>query len=453
MDTLPYELYDIILKYINQSDILYLIESSKLSRLFSYLLRIYTIHNYDQVFNKKHCLVKITTSGFYLDGNYLYVRNNPDLGRYIPITLRSLELVESLDKNVILPPIKLQPMMNKLIEFTNHTSHYHDASKLKLKKFSTCASETKLHKYPIGLEMLRISHPINHNTVFKKIPNTVKYLNLHFTFCQQILRFPPKLEILIVSQWFNSDLPKLPNSLKTIGLSSEFNGNWNVISESNVTRLIYFLLLPSSPINNLEKFTKIKCFQIISVYFITLNNCPPNIEVLIAKNCKIDIPLPLSVKKLSCFSSYIPNSNHNIRSLNYHAFYTNHVSQIYPHLTLLNMEQNITAFDFPLDLVKLTIRNYFHPANIDKLTKLKVLKIFSRQESLDLSFVPKSLIYFKLDCQDSQILSINNHDLPYLKKLETNCLTFGLHFIPSLRYLICPKSGEIPKYVKYVTLI
>jgi len=454
METLPYELYDSILQYVNQSDKLYVIESSRQSRLFSYLLQIYTIRNFDHKFNKKQCLVKITTDNIHFNKDDIYVKHRPELGQYMPLTLRSLSISITTQQNMVSSSTKFKYVTNKLNELVYASEEYHDLSQYEIKKLSFISYtsfQSTFRRFPRGLEMLRLTAPARHEIDFKYIPDTVKHLSLRNTFQEQIFSLPSKLETLQLSQQYNNDLPELPKSLKTIEIPHRFDHNWNVIYNSNVTKLIFVVpMLTQLTKDLLDRFVKIKYFKIISNYM-TLNHCPPNIEQLIVKDCVINFQLPITVKKLTC-TEYIPETPHNITTLihNFNCKYTNDIRINFPQLTTLDVTQDDISVDFPLTLVKLTIRNYTQQTNIDKLTKLKILKIHNNQQLCSIS-VPGDLIYLKLNYRYIKKISINN--LPLLKKLETNCYSTNLHLLPSLKYLICPKSSDIPKHVKYITLL
>jgi len=476
MDTLPYELFADVLKYVKQSEILNIIESSKLPRMFRYLLQIYTIHDYNHKSNEKQCIVKISTNMH--DGSSHFIKSKKYLEfnkLYLPSFLRCLKISVYIGWGEF-KTIKPITSLKKLKTFINHSDHYYDITMLNVKELLSTSLE-----YPIKLEKLCITNSCIKDSDINNLPNTLKYLDLRKTNSNKILILPPQLETLLLHFLYSHELPQLPIAMKTIAISSAFNKNWDEIYNSNITRLIYTVVDASvySYLDNemfenhrltddrilINKFTKIKHFHVIhiDIKIFSLRSFPPNIVELIAEHYEINYTIPLTVKKLHCLT-YNSKIENNITSLIYECqsgpwdfdnfqYYSREIEQKYPYLTSLDIKQNDIVANFPLHLVKLTIRNYSYPANIGDLTKLKVLKIGGDQPKLDLPFFPQYLIYFRLYWTYELSITIDQGDLPHLKKWETNCHTKNLHFLKSLKYLICPKSCHIPKHVKYVTLI
>jgi len=457
MDTLPYELFADILKHVKQNEVLNIIESSKLPRMFCYLLQVYSIRNYNHVPNEKICLVKISTQINDLIDENMFEKNK-FRKLYLPSILRYLNILGG-DKSF--SNLNLITLPKKLKTFIFHLDEYYNISMLNVKELLTTT-------FPIGcplkLEKICINESYVKDSDISNLPYTLKYLDLRKTNCGQISTLPPRLETLLLHLFYSYELPKLPSTMKTIAISSAFDKNWNEIYNSNITRLIYtiddvsdysfsenFYLTDDRILVN--KFTKIKYFHVVRIVnnIFSLRSFPPNVIKLIAKRYEINYTLPLTVKKLHCLKYNSKNEN-NMTTLIYE-YHSHEIKQKYPHLTSLDIKQNNIVADFPLHLVKLTIRNYSYPANISALTKLKVLKIYNQQFKSDLSFIPQYLIYLKLHWNAIHTLIFESGDLPYLKKLVTNCRVTNLCFLKSLQYLICLKSCIIPKHVKYITLI
>jgi len=487
MENLPYELIETVIKHISPRHQLQYVNSSKMTRLFEYLLRFYRMyHNFWNINIDKLCIVSM-------------------------IMTKYNKIVSAIDENVRIDESQIKCQMNNL-RYLMMTKHFTDLDMSKFSSLRKYQSNVYI-KIPKNIEVLSISFTKNHlfnNTIksldishvpdiypknliklkfnkleslglisltlhelgdLSKLPKSLKYLDATYCNISKLSALPPQIVEIIFGDDFNVELPELPHTLTKIHLSSNFKKSFTPIIESNIEYLSIkviddggFNLITSvhsdHPIffnsDLLSKLTKIKTFKLNDTHITMpkIKTLPPNVKKCIfctngTKMNIIDYPASLIYLKMNQTHKSPP------KSLRYLTI--NDSDMILPD-NLISLTINYYKFHykqkFPLSLERLSIRSSLgmkhFPLNFDYLINLKSCDIFSISGTISGENFPKQLKKLSLCCFGQLLLKIDY--LYQLEYLKTNC---DFELLPkSIRYLTCNQAmmTKIPKWVKYISI-
>jgi len=426
MENLPYELIETFLKYIAENNRIDMIGMTKTMSVFHYLLKITMILRTidERDIPETLCITKLKIYDRY------WIKKNQSL-------FKSLISIECHSINTCqLPRIK--------------NIKVHDICQLphRFNILSTRSTDLQIKQ----LKSLCITN----TTATSRLPSGLLYLNISHCLMNSRYCVPETVKILVIGSTTNNKLPNLPESVTKLSLFSTYN-NYVKIITSNVRVLKCILTDKRHIFPDFTQFVNVTCLilgkDFSGIPSLDLKFPPYLMKFVIDIICQINLDyLPETVTSLHLHN--LKNTNYllsdNIRHASIVSTYC-----VYCHTSDTLSSLSITCRtlrQFPVSLRKLQIDNLYDlHYDLGELVNLQSLTVFS-----------KHYVDYNIDkLEKLKYLKINTDTIPRVMiKLPINLMYFVInqncvydHIPKTLKYFSGPFKSTLPlKKPKYVIL-